>query len=140
MSTLVQWVHVTAAVIAVGGMGFILAILLPSARHLSSDQRELLLKQVLGRFRWVSWGAIVLLLVTGLYNMKEFYWDLRWGLAWTVLTIKIVLALMVFAISLSLTLPFKFLNKFRARRARWMLAAFALGIVVIYISAYLRRG
>src|SRR2546425_1009933 len=57
MSTLVQWVHVTAAVIAVGGMGFILAILLPSARHLSSDQRELLLKQVLGRFRWVSWRS-----------------------------------------------------------------------------------
>ena len=65
MSTLVQWVHVTAAVIVVGGMGFILAILLPSARHLNFDQRELLLKQVLGRFRWVSWGAIVLLLASG---------------------------------------------------------------------------
>ncbi len=140
MATFVQWVHLTAAVIGVGGIGFLLVILLPSARLLNPDQRELLLREVSEKFRWASWGVILLLIGSGFYNVREFYWDLRWGMAWTLLTLKIVLALIVFAISLCLTLPLKFLDWFRARRATWLSIAFGLAIVVIYISAYLRRG
>ena len=48
MSTLIQWVHLTAAVLGVGGIGFLLIVLIPSARVLSADQRDLLLRAVLG--------------------------------------------------------------------------------------------
>ncbi len=140
MSTFVQWVHVTAAVVGVGGIGFLLGFLLPAASRLNPEQRELLLKTVMARYRWASWAVVVLLAGSGLYNVKEFYWDLHWGVAWIWLTIKIVLALLVFAISFSLTLPFKTLNWFRARRSTWLLIAFILAALVIYISAYLRRG
>ncbi len=140
MSTLIQWVHLTAAVIGVGGIGFLLVILFPCARLLNPDQQALLLKAVSEKFRWVSWAVILLLLGSGLYNLRQFYWDSPWGLAWKMLTLKIVLALLVFAISFCLTLPLKFLDRFRARRTTWLSIAFALAIVVIYVSAYLRRG
>ena len=81
---------------------------------------------------------IFLLLGSGVYNVRHFYWDVRWGRACKLLTLKIVLALIVFGISLCLTVPLKVLGWFRARRSMWLSIAFALAIAVILISAYLR--
>jgi hypothetical protein len=58
-----------------------------------------------------------------------------WGTYWRLLTVKVILALVVFAISLALTLPFNFLERFRARRRLWL----TLALAVILVSAYLRR-
>jgi uncharacterized membrane protein len=139
MAAFAQWVHVSSAVIGVGGMGFMLFILLPSVGVLNHGQRDLLLKLVLGRFRWVAWTVILLLLASGLYNVR-LVWLVPWGLYWTFLTIKIVLALSVFAIVLCLTIPLEVFKRFRERRQLWLSIAFALAMGVILISAYLRRG
>jgi uncharacterized membrane protein len=140
MPTFVQWVHVTAAVIGIGGMAFLLAVLLPSARVLAPEDRGQLLRAVSGRFRWVSWSVIALLILSGLYNVRQFYWEVAWGRSWIFLTVKIVLACAVFAISLALTLPLQALERVRRRREMWLAIALALGLAVILISAYLRRG
>ena len=139
MSTFVQWVHLTAAVMGVGGMGFLLFILMPSLGALNPDQRGLLAKQVMDRFRWISWSAIFLLLVSGLYSIREYYWEMAWGKSWALLTVKIVLALFVFLIALALTLPFKPFDWVRARRQIWLSIAFGLAVAVILIAAHLRR-
>ena len=139
MTIIAQWVHVSAAVIGVGGMAFILFVLFPSAGVLSEEQRAGLLKAVLGRFRWVSWLVIILLLASGLYNVK-LVWLVPWGTYWTFLSIKIVLALAVFAIILCLTIPLGIFDGFRQRRKQWLYTAFGLAMIVILISAYLRRG
>jgi len=139
MSTVFQWIHLSAAVVGVGGMGFLLVVLLPSARVLTPEQRDVLLQAVGGKFRWVSWTVIILLVVSGLYNVS-LVWEAPWGRYWQMLTVKIALAVVVFLISLGLTLPFKFLEPIRARRKHWLTAAFAVALVVILISAYLRRG
>jgi uncharacterized membrane protein len=138
MSTIFQWIHVGAAVVGVGGMGFLIVVLLPSLGVLSAEQRDQLVRAVMGRFRWVSWTVIVLLLVSGLYNVT-LVWEAPWGTYWRLLSVKVILALLVFAISFALTLPFKSLDRFRARRKPWLTLAFALAMVVILISAYLRR-
>ena len=140
MATLVQWIHVTAAVIGVGGMAFLLFILMPSLGALDPEQRGLLAKQVMDRFRWVSWSVIFLLLVSGLYSIRQYYWEMAWGKSWALLTVKIVLALFVFVIALALTLPLKFFDRVRARRQVWLSIAFGLAVAIISISAYLRRG
>lgn len=139
MATLAQWVHVSAAVIGVGGMAFMLLVLFPSTGVLSEDQRAGFLKVVLGRFRWVAWAVIALLVASGLYNVK-LVWLVPWGPYWTFLTIKIVLAIVVFAIILCLTIPLSIFDWFHRRRNLWFSIAFGLAMVVILISAYLRRG
>jgi uncharacterized membrane protein len=138
MTALVQWVHLVAAVVGVGGLAFVLVILLPSVEVFGDEQRNQLLKVVMGRFRWVSWAAILLLLGSGLYNIRLRAWEAPWGPYWKWLTLKIFLALCVFAISLLLTLPIPAFNRFRARRQMWLSIALGAALVVILISAYLR--
>lgn len=140
MSTFFQWLHVAAAVVGIGGVGFLLLVLLPSAQRLAPEQRHLLMRLVSARFRWVSWSVILVLIGSGLFSIRQYYWDVAWGTAWKFLTVKIILAFFVFAISLSLTLPFKAFDKFRSRRKMWLAIAFATAMVVILLSSYLRRG
>jgi len=140
MSTVIQWIHVMAAVIGLGGMGFLLLILIPSLGVLSTEQREALSKSVANRFRWATWSSITLLLLTGIYNVRRFYWEDQWGAAWNLLALKIALSFALFAIVLALTVPFRVFEPMRARRRTWLLAAFIMGVVVVLISAYLRRG
>jgi len=138
MTSLVQWVHLVAAVVGVGGIAFMLVILLPSARVLSEEHRDLLLKTVMGRFRLTSWSAIALLLASGLYNIRLRAWEAPWGPYWKWLTVKIVLAVGVFTIALLLTLPLQTLHRFRARREMWLAIALGVALTVILISAHLR--
>jgi putative copper export protein len=139
MPTFVQGIHVTAVVFGVGGLAFLLLVLTPSLGDLRPEQRALLAQQVIGRFRWVIWSLIVVLLVSGLYSIREYYWEVAWGKSWMLLTVKIVLALIVFVIALALTLPFRLLDWVRARRQIWLSIAVGLAVAVIFISGYLRR-
>ncbi|MBZ5514866.1 MAG: hypothetical protein LAN62_08485 [Acidobacteriia bacterium] len=138
MTSLVQWVHLVSAVVGVGGIAFVLVILLPSLQVLADEQRNQLMKVVMGRFRWANWSAIVLLIASGLYGIRARAWEAPWGPYWKWLTVKIVLAFCVFTISLLLTLPIQVLGRFRARREMWLAIALGAATVVILISAYLR--
>jgi uncharacterized membrane protein len=139
VATLAQWVHVSAAVIGVGGIAFFLFVLYPSLEALEGEERELLIKTTLRRFRWVTWSVIVLLLASGIYNV-HLVWYVSWGRYWEFLTLKIILAFIVFGIALCLTIPLGTFDRFRRRRELWLSVAFALAMAVILISAYLRRG
>ena len=140
MSTFMQWLHVMAAVVGLGGMGFLLVILLPSLGVLDTEQRDRLTKAVAARFRWATWSAIAVLILSGLYNVRRYYWEDPWDRAWKILTVKIALSFALFAIVLSLSVPLRLFERMRARRKDWLLAAFVIGVVVVLISAYLRRG
>ena len=138
MPTFVRGIHITAAVISVGGLAFILLVLTPSLRNLLPEQREVWTERVIDRFRWILWTAFIVLLVSGLYNIREYYWEVAWGKSWVLLTAKIVLALFSFAIALTLTLRLKLLDWMRAHRQVWLSIAVGLAVAVIFISAYLR--
>jgi uncharacterized membrane protein len=140
MPTIVHWLHVVAAVILLGGLGFLLLVLIPASSVLNPEQSEALAKAVEARFRWINWSAMVLLLLTGLYAIRRYYWEEPWDRAWKVLTFKIVLAFVVFAVLLGLTVPLPWFESLRARHRIWLLVAFTVGTVVVLISAYLRRG
>ena len=139
MLTFLQWIHVTAAAVAVGGMVFVLLILSPSLDVLQPEQRDPLSERIMGRFRWLIWSAILVLLASGLCTIRLYYWEVAWGKFWVFLTVKIVLALIVFLIALALTLPLKLFDRIRARASACLAIAVGLAIVVILISAYLRR-
>ena len=138
MSAIVQWVHIASAVMAVGGYAFLLIALFPSLRILDLERRELLLRVVFERFRWVIWAVILVLFASGIYNTR-LAWEAPWGTYWNLLTIKIVLAFVFFAISLCLTLPIDLCRRFRARREFWFTVALGVASVILLISTYLRR-
>ncbi len=140
MLTIMQWLHLMAAILGLGGMGFLLLIFLPSLGVLSPEQREQLSKAVAGRFRWASWSAIMLLVISGLYNIRRYYWEDPWDRAWKLLTLKIALSFALFGIVLALTIPLRLLERVRAQRKKWLIVTFSLGVAVVLISAYLRRG
>ena len=123
---------------AVGGYAFLLIALLPSLRTLDLERRELLLRAVFERFRWVIWAVILALFASGLY-LTRLAWEAPWGTYWKLLTIKVVLAFLFFTISVCVTLPLDLCNRFRARRELWFSIALALAGAVLLISTYLRR-
>ena len=137
MPTLVQGIHLTAAAIGVGGLAFLL--FMPSLGTLPPEQRDLLAKQVVSRFRWMIWSSILALLVSGLYSIRQYYWEAAWGKSWTLLTLKIILSVFFFLIVLALTLRSKLFERIRAKGELWLSIAVGVAIVVIFIAAYLRR-
>ena len=79
-------------------------------------------------------------MLSGLYNIRRYYWEEPWDRAWKFLLLKVLLSFALFAIVLGLTIPLRWFEGMRARRQIWLLVAFILGVIVILISAYLRRG
>ncbi len=66
---LARWLHLVAAITWIGGMIFILVVLLPVVRPaLAPDRRALLVGQVGVRFGFISLAALIILLVTGYIN------------------------------------------------------------------------
>lgn len=129
-----------SAIVGLGGMGFLLLIMIPSLRVLTAEQRDSLSKAIASRFRWVTWSSFALLLLSGLYLVRRSYWEEPWGSAWTLLSLKIALSFTLFGIIMALTVPFRLFEPLRAHRRQWLLVAFIMGVVVVVISAYLRRG
>lgn len=123
---------------AVGGYAFLLVALLPSLHILDLERRELLLRAVFERFRWVIWTVILTLFASGLY-LTRLAWEAPWGTYWQLLTIKIILSFVFFAISLCLTLPIDLCNRFRARRELWFSIALGIASVILLLSTYMRR-
>ena len=134
MATFMQWLHVMAAVVGLGGMGFLLLILIPALGVLNPEHREALSKAVAGRFRWASWSAMALLLIiSGIYNIRH-YWEEPWGRAWRLLAFKILLSFGLFGIVVGLSIPLRLFEGLRARRRVWLLVAFILGVIVVLLG------
>ena len=141
MTILMQWLHVVAAVLAVGGVACVRFAILPAIEELDEGAREELLEVIQTRFRQIIVISMGLLLVTGLYNVGVA------AAAGTLTTpaylhpviVKIVLALIVFKIAFMLMIPGPAFSGVKANRKKWLTINFVLGLVVILIAAYLRR-
>lgn len=140
MPTIVHWIHMMAVVFCGGGLAFLLLVVMPSLGTLNPEEQEMFAVSVMDRFRWVIWAAIFLLFVTGLYGIRQFYWEVAWGWSWMLLTLKIILSLLLFLILLALTLRLKALEWIHARQQTWLTVALSLTVTIILIAAYLRRG
>lgn len=69
------WIHILAAAIWVGGMFFLVLVLLPAIRRLPSQAAQLI--HLTGiYFRRVGWVALGLLIITGVINLA--YRGIRW--------------------------------------------------------------
>lgn len=102
------WLHILAAMVWNGGMAALGLLLVPLLRRerFQDVARPLLYASAL-RFRWIGWGALGVLIATGLFNvhMQGISWsawlDLGfWGSAWGhALAWKLAFVVLVLVIS-----------------------------------------
>jgi uncharacterized membrane protein len=140
MSVIVQWLHVAAAVLAVGGVACMRLVVIPAAESLDEASRETFMEGVHGRFRQLISLSIGMLLISGLYNVGVVAaaGQLTGPYLYPIIA-KIVLALVVFKIAFMLLIPGPAFSGVKAKRKMWLMINLVLGLVVILIAAYLRR-
>ena len=69
MYFLCVWLHILAAAVWVGGLIYTAAVAVPFALTHEIPERQRLLRGLARRFRWIGWGSIAVLFVTGLGNL-----------------------------------------------------------------------
>lgn len=62
------FIHLLAATLWVGGMGFLVLVVVPYLRRGDRAQAAMLLRETGGRFSRVSWVCFLLIALTGSYN------------------------------------------------------------------------
>ncbi len=105
---LTVWVHILAAAVWIGGMVFLVVVLVPVTRR--PEYRGVaasLIHWTSLRFRWIGWLCLGLLLLTGTFNLiqRGFGWGDLWsgrlweGLSGGILAVKLLLLGVVFLLS-----------------------------------------
>ncbi|HEV3341392.1 MAG TPA: hypothetical protein VG125_13570 [Pirellulales bacterium] len=142
LAIVLRWMHILAAMTAVGGTIFMRMALVPSVSVLPDDQRKALHEQV--RSRWVKFvmGAILFLLVSGLINFFRrinagIPADVK-GLYHGLFGVKFLLALVIFFLASALTGRAAALARFRQNAKLWLSVNLTLAVIVVCISGVLR--
>ena len=146
-----MWVHLVALAAFLGGHLMLTVVIRPLARDASPDGADLI-RRVGRRFKSLAWISLVLLIVTGSFNVLNEGGSARIESAWGgVLMLKLFLVLIL--IGLSVVHDF-ILDPYgptagrgpaaravsrEATAARVQVAIVVVGIVILLIAAYLAR-
>jgi uncharacterized membrane protein len=131
LNVLMRWLHMISVAILIGGSLYGWLVWTRSAHALSSDVRESLGDSTGLYFRPLVLSAIIALVISGLYNVLT--GPARPTLYHILLGIKLLLALHVFTVAILAT------RKQNPRRKRMMAGTAISGMIIVLISAYLRR-
>ena len=143
-----QWIHVGSVVLMIGGFFFLRVVLLPIANR--SSNPAALISSALRRFGGIVWTALLTVLISGLYNFITFFRTARAGPAVNPLTldyslyifvlgIKLFIVFLIFTLAIFLTFPYPVFEVYQKRPAPWLNLTVIFGLIVIFLSAYLRR-
>jgi uncharacterized membrane protein len=97
------WLHILAATVWVGPQFFLFLAAVPAVRTLEdAKQRAQVMRVLTTRFGYLAWGAMLVLVVTGVGNMYEkdestdFLFDHNWG---TIFEVKMTLVIAVIVLT-----------------------------------------
>jgi len=131
LQVIMRWLHISSMATLIGGLIFGRLVLAPSAGALAPETRDALGERAAAAFRPVVLAAVAGLLISGIYNiLTNPGHSVKYH---TLLGIKLLLVMHVFAVSWLIAQPH---NK---RRTRMMTGTVISGLIIIMISAYLRR-
>jgi uncharacterized membrane protein len=128
---LMRWLHISSVAILVGGALYGRWVCAAAAQKLSPESLDALGEEAAAHFKPLVYAAVAALVVSGLYNIianpgHSVLYHILLG-------IKLLLVLHVLAVLLLSV------QSHAKRRARMMAGAAISGLVIIAISAYLRR-
>ncbi|MBU6276036.1 MAG: hypothetical protein KGQ61_05335 [Planctomycetes bacterium] len=143
-----RWLHILAAIVAMGGLAFAHVALLPALEAEDDGTRARIHEAV--RRRWLPWviGAITALLVSGLVNYLVFTGDaIEWEQgAWLKRTryhalfgVKFLLAMGVFFLASGLVGRGAGTQWIRDARRQWSTVALIVGLGVVLLSGWMRQ-
>jgi len=134
-----RWLHILAAITAVGGTIFARAVVFPALAPLPDDERARLHAALRERWATIVKAAIGFLLVSGLYNFMMTVTQYKVP-PWyhMVFGVKFLLALSIFAIASLLIGKSPASQAVRARAPLWLNLNIALAIAVVCLSGVLR--
>jgi putative copper export protein len=128
---LMRWLHFASMATLIGGIIYGRLVMTSSLNALAPDAREAFGERSALGYRPLVMTAILGLIVSGTYNLltnpghtPKYH---------MMLGIKLMLVLHVFAVALLITKPKN------PRRARMMTGTMISGLIILAISAYLRR-
>jgi putative copper export protein len=131
LAVLMRWLHLSSMATLVGGMLYGRFVMTTSEEVLAPDARDAFGDRAAGAYRPLVVAAVMGLIVSGTYNlMTNSGHTPRYHM---LLGIKLLLALHVFAVAFLTTKPKN------PRRARMMTGTLISGLIILAISAYLRR-
>ena len=138
-AVLFRWMHILAAITAVGGAIFMRMALLPAAASLPETERKQLEEQV--RSRWVKWimAAILFLLVSGFYNFLTT--NARYKLPplyQGLFGVKFLLALAIFFLASVLSGRSAAGQRFRRNARTWLTLNVVLAVALVCISGVMK--
>ncbi len=144
LALVLRWLHIVAAVAAIGGTIFMRVALVPAAAELPADIHKSLAEAIRRRWAKVVMAAILFLLVSGLWNFFLINASFKAAglrippLYHPLFGLKFLLALGIFYIASSLAGRSAATAKFRENAKTWLTVNLVLGILVICISGVLR--
>ncbi len=139
---LLRWMHILAAITAVGGTIFARLALVPSLSVLSEESRGKLHEAIREHWAKPVQMSIAFLLISGIINiiLLEQQYDLgRVGYYRPLFGIKFLLAFVVFFLASALTGHGKATQRFRDNRRYWLTVNMVLAIVIVCLSGILRK-
>lgn len=139
LAVLSRIVHVTTAIVLIGGSIFTLMVLLPAGRQIDEGSRAQLLTAVIGRWKRFVHLGILLFLASGIYNYMLAIPQHRGdGPYHAIMGTKMLLALVVFFIAAALVGRSAKLEAVRRRRSGWLSALTIIALVIVAISGFLK--
>jgi len=128
---LMRWLHLASVATLIGGMIYGWLVMVPATAGLTKESRDAFTRTAANLFRPLVFGAIGGLLVSGAYNLATN--PGHHARYYILLSIKLMLALHVFAVGIVVV------TKNPAHRGRLLAGGAISGLLIILISAYLRR-
>jgi uncharacterized membrane protein len=134
-----RWLHILAAITAVGGTIFARCVVVPTLDELPADSRAALHAALRRRWSGIVAVAIGFLILSGLYNIgiASVHFQLpRWYMP--LFVVKFLLAFGIFAIASLLAGTTPAAEQMRRRLRLWLNLNIALAVAVVGISGVLR--
>ena len=152
LPALIQWIHVGSVVLLIGGFFFLRVVLLPAIKGFPENLQPKLIAAAFHRFRVVVWIALLTILFSGVYNFIAFLRSAgslsqdsptepveNLSTYILVLGVKIFIVFIIFTFGVLLTFPYPVFAPIQKRPAPWLNLTLILGLIVIFLSAFLRR-
>ena len=147
LKPLIQWVHVGSVVLMIGGFFFLRIVLIPIANRQTDP--IVLISSALKRFSGVVWCTLLTVLISGLYNVISFFRTARataadsiasdYSLYILILAVKFFIVFLIYTLAIILTFPYPVFEVFQKKPSPWLNLIIGLGLIIIFLSAYLRR-